>query len=131
MSSESKHDIITLTSKDKLFSVYSNNCFDVYVEEKTLSPCKIKISNIKIKLDSSRKNNYGKHYLTISGMGTYFQREITISPGNEVLDYWNLEDLEERSSNYTGGVLTVTLYNSTRNIPHISSNWSVTLKISN
>ena len=130
MSSENKHNIITLTSKDKLFSVYSNNCFDVYVEEKTLSPCKIKISNIKIKLDSSRKNNYGKHYLTISGMGTYFQREITISPGTEALDYWNLEDLEERLSNYTGGVLTVTLYNSTRNISHISSNWSVTLKIS-
>lgn len=59
MSSRYGHNIVTLVSKDKLSSTHDNNCFDVYVEEKTPSPCSIMISNIKIKLDSCKKNIYG------------------------------------------------------------------------
>lgn len=122
---------LILTSKDKLSSSNGNGSFDVYVEERKDNKKQIKITDINIKLDPTDKTSrYGSYFLTISGNNTYYQREIKISMGTEVRDYWELIDNEQRSNIFTGGVLTVTLYNSTRNLTNIKPNWSVTLNLS-
>jgi hypothetical protein len=122
---------LILTSKDKLSSSNGNATFDVYVEERKDNSKKIKITDINIKLDPTNKTSrYGTYFLTIYNSNTYFQKEISITLGTETRDCWELIDNEQRNTIFTGGVLTVMLHNSTRNLTHVKANWSVTLSLS-
>lgn len=121
---------LILSSKDKTNSSKVNNCYNVEVKKTDPVYAIIKISNIHIKLNNTaKKNNYGTHYLTISGNNTYFQREINITAGTDKVDYWELVDNDERLSGYCGGNLTVSLYNSSRNVFDINADWDVTLHL--